>query len=205
VQRYGGFVAKYMGDGVLVYFGYPQAHEHDAERAVRSALDLVVAVAKLKTNTRLQTRVGIATGLVVVGDLVGSGEAQERGIVGETPNLAARLQALAGPDAILISAATRDLVGDIFACEDLGAHALKGISEPVQVWRVAGLREEEDAEFETTAADFPLVGRDEEIGLLRRAWQQTKEEGHGQVVFVSGEPGIGKSVATPALGAVRAA
>ena len=142
---------------------------------------------------------------MVVGETIGEGAAREQTVVGDTPNLAARLQALAGPDTILISAATHDLVGDIFACEGLGAHALKGIAEPVQVWRVAGLREEEDAEFETTAADFPLVGRDEEIGLLRRAWQQTKEEGHGQVVFISGEPGIGKSALVDTLRrAVRA-
>jgi class 3 adenylate cyclase len=114
VQRCGGFVAKYMGDGVLVYFGYPQAYEDDADRAVRSALDLIAAVAKLKTNTRLQTRVGIATGLVVVGDLVGSGEAQERGIVGETPNLAARLQGLAEPDTVVIADATKRLLGNLF-------------------------------------------------------------------------------------------
>ena len=199
VRRYDGYIAKFMGDGVLVYFGYPNAQERDAERAVRTGLAILDAVPALGTEIAhgngagLAVRIGIASGVVVVGETIGEGAAREQTVVGETPNLAARLQSLAGADAILISAATRDLVGDIFACEDLGAHALKGISEPVQVWRVAGLREEEDAEFETTAADFPLVGRDEEIGLLRRAWQQTKEEGHGQVVFVSGEPGIGKS------------
>jgi class 3 adenylate cyclase len=134
VQGYGGFVAKYMGDGVLVYFGYPQAHEDDAERAVRSALDFVVAVAKLKANTRLQTRVGIATGLVVVGDLVGSGEAQERGIVGETPNLAARLQGLAEPNMVVIADSTRRLLGNLFELRDLGHRKLKGLVGAVQVW-----------------------------------------------------------------------
>jgi AAA ATPase domain/Adenylate and Guanylate cyclase catalytic domain len=141
----------------------------------------------------LAVRIGIASGLVVVGETIGEGAAREQTVVGETPNLAAPLQALAGPDALLISAATRDLVGHIFACEALGAHALKGIAEAVQVWHVTGLREEEDAEIDAAPADFPLVGRDEEIGLLRRAWQQIKAEGHGQVVFVSGEPGIGKT------------
>jgi len=205
VRRFDGYIAKFMGDGVLVYFGYPNAQEKDAERAVRAGLAILDALPALNAQTargngtRLAVRIGIASGLVVVGETIGEGAAREQTVVGETPNLAARLQTLAGPDAILISAATRDLVGDIFACEALDAHALKGIAEPVQVWRVAGLREEEDAEFETTAADFPLVGRDEEIGLLRRAWQQTKEEGHGQVVFVSGEPGIGKSALVDTL------
>src|SRR5579863_10109088 len=125
VRRFGGFVAKYMGDGVLVYFGYPQAHEDDAERAVRAGLELVAAVAALNSPVSLQTRVGIATGLVVVGDLVGSGEAQERGIVGETPNLAARLQALAEPNTVVIAEGTRKLLGNLFELEDLGAKDLK--------------------------------------------------------------------------------
>ncbi|HEX3524505.1 MAG TPA: adenylate/guanylate cyclase domain-containing protein [Stellaceae bacterium] len=205
VRRFDGYIARFMGDGVLVYFGYPNAQEKDAERAVRTGLAILDGLPALSAElargngTRLAVRIGIATGIVVVGETIGQGAAREQTVVGETPNLAARLQALAGPDAILISAATYDLVGDIFACEGLGAHALKGIAEPVQVWRVTGLREEDDGELETTAADFPLVGRDEEIGLLRRAWQQTKEEGHGQVVFVSGEPGIGKSALVDTL------
>ena len=126
VRRFGGFVAKYMGDGVLVYFGYPQAHEDDAERAVRSGLELVTAVGKLGMGTPLQTRVGIATGLVVVGDLVGTGQARERGIVGETPNLAARLQGLAEPDAVVVADATRRLLGNLFELTDLGLQELKG-------------------------------------------------------------------------------
>ena len=205
VRRFDGYIAKFMGDGVLVYFGYPNAQEKDAERAVRTGLAILDALPALNAETargngtRLAVRIGIATGIVVVGETIGQGAPREQTVVGETPNLAARLQALAGPDAILISAATHDLAGDIFACEALGVQALKGIAEPVQVWRVTGLREEADAEFETTAEDFPLVGRDEEIGLLRRAWQQTKEEGHGQVVFVSGEPGIGKSALVDTL------
>src|ERR1700719_1747670 len=127
VQRFGGFVAKYMGDGVLVYFGYPQAHEDDAERAVRAGLELVAAVGGLKTHAPLETRVGIATGLVVVGDLIGSGASQEQAIVGETPNLAARLQSIAEPNSVVIAESTRRLLGNLFELADLGAHELKGI------------------------------------------------------------------------------
>ena len=132
VRRFGGFVAKYMGDGVLIYFGYPQAHEDDAERAVRAGLELVAAVSDLKTHAALQTRVGIATGLVVVGDLIGSGASQEQAIVGETPNLAARLQGVAEPNSVVIAESTRKLVGNLFELEDLGAQDLKGIAGPVQ-------------------------------------------------------------------------
>jgi class 3 adenylate cyclase/predicted ATPase len=204
VRHFDGYIAKFMGDGVLIYFGYPNAQEKDADRAVRTGLAILDAMPTLNAETargngtRLAVRIGIASGIVVVGETIGEGAAREQTVVGDTPNLAARLQALAGPDAILVSAATHDLIGDIFTCEGLGAHALKGIAEPVQVWRVNGLREEE-AEFDTAAADLPLIGRDEEVGLLRRAWQQTKEEGHGQVVFVSGEPGIGKSALVDTL------
>jgi class 3 adenylate cyclase len=127
VGRFGGFVAKYQGDGVLIYFGYPQAHEDDAERAVQAGLELVAAVSDLKTHAILQTRVGIATGLVVVGDLIGSGASQEQSIVGETPNLAARLQSLAEPSSVVIADSTRKLVGNLFELEDLGAKDLKGI------------------------------------------------------------------------------
>ena len=138
VERNGGFVAKYMGDGVLAYFGYPQAHEHDAERAVRAGLNLVEAVPKLATNvgSPLQVRVGIATGLVVVGDLIGAGAAQEQVVVGETPNLAARLQALAEPGAVVIAASTRQLTGGLFEYRDLGALELKGFAENVTAWQV---------------------------------------------------------------------
>ena len=134
VRRFGGFVAKYLGDGVLVYFGYPQAHEDDAERAVRAGLELIEAVSALKAASPLQTRVGIATGLVVVGDLVGSGEAQERGIVGETPNLAARMQGVAEPNTVVIAEGTRKLLGNLFELEDLGAKDLKGIAGPLRAW-----------------------------------------------------------------------
>ena len=135
VQRFGGFVAKYMGDGVLIYFGYPQAHEDDAERAVRAGLELVAAVSGLKTHAALQTRVGIATGLVVVGDLIGSGASQEQAIVGETPNLAARLQGVAEPNSVMIAEGTRRLVGNLFELEDLGrrtSRASRSRCEPRQ-------------------------------------------------------------------------
>src|SRR5438094_1474971 len=167
VQRFGGFVAKYMGDGVLVYFGYPQAHEDDAERSVRAGLELVHAVTALKSSAPLQARVGIATGLVVVGDLFGSGEAQERGIVGETPNLAARLQGVAEPNTVVIAEGTRRLLGNLFDLEDLGAKDLKGISGPVRAW--AALRvSSAEGRFEALHATglAALVGRDVELALL---------------------------------------
>ena len=197
--RFGGFVAKYMGDGVLVYFGYPQAHEDDAERAVRAGLELVAAVSDLKTNAGLQTRVGIATGLVVVGDLIGSGEAQERGIVGETPNVAARLQGVAEPNTVVIAEGTRKLLGNLFELEHLGAKDLKGIAGPVHAW--AALRDSSaEGRFEAFHASglTELVGREEELDLLLRRWSKAKT-GEGQVVLLSGEPGIGKSRLTAAL------
>ncbi len=199
VRRFGGFVAKYMGDGVLVYFGYPQAHEDDAERAVRAGLELIAAVAGLKTRAPLQTRVGIATGLVVVGDLIGSGEAQESGIVGETPNLAARLQGIAEPNVVVIAEATRKLLGNLFELEDLGAKNLKGIAGPVHAW--AALRASSvESRFEAlhTTGLTPLVGREEELELLLRRWSRAKT-GEGQVVLLSGEAGIGKSRLIAAL------
>ena len=159
VERFGGFVAKFMGDGVLVYFGYPQAHEDDAERAMRAGLELVAAVNALKTHAPLETRVGIATGLVVVGDLIGSGASQEQGIVGETPNLAARLQSIAEPNSVVIAESTRKLLGNLFELEDLGAQDLKGIAGPVRAW-VAMRPSSVESRFEalrTTAT--PLVGR----------------------------------------------
>jgi class 3 adenylate cyclase len=134
VVRFGGFVAKYRGDGVLVYFGYPRAHEDDAERAVRAGLELVAAVGGLRTHAALRTRVGIAIGLVVVGDLVGSGASQEQAIVGDTPNLAARWQGIAEPNSIVIDERTRRLVGSLFELEDLGPQDVKGISGPLRAW-----------------------------------------------------------------------
>jgi class 3 adenylate cyclase len=173
VQRFGGFVAKFMGDGVLIYFGYPQAHEDDAERAVRAGLDLIAAVSVLKASVSLQTRVGIATGLVVVGDLLGSGEAQERGIVGETPNLAARLQGVAEPNSVVIAESTRKLVGNLFELEDLGARELKGIARLARAWaalRPSSVESRFEAQHETKLT--PLLGRDEELELLLRRWRQ---------------------------------
>src|SRR5271166_2013910 len=199
VRRFDGFVAKYLGDGVLVYFGYPQAHEDDAERAVRAGLELIAAMAALKSRVPLQTRVGIATGLVVVGDLIGSGAAQERGIVGETPNLAARLQRIAEPNMVVIAEGTRRLLGNLFELKDLGVSDLKGVAEPVQVW--AALRPSSVANhFEALHATglTALVGRDEESELLLRRWARAKS-GEGQVVLLSGEAGIGKSRLTAAL------
>jgi class 3 adenylate cyclase len=192
VQRFGGFVAKYMGDGVLVYFGYPHAHEDDAERAVRAGLELIQAVGGLKSNDPLQTRVGIATGLVVIGDLVGSGEAQERGIVGETPNLAARLQGIAEPNTVLIAESTRKLLGNLFELKDLAERELKGIAQPVRAWAALSASTVESRFEALRTATTPLVGRDEEIDLLTRRWEQAKA-GDGCVVLISGEPGIGKS------------
>jgi class 3 adenylate cyclase/tetratricopeptide (TPR) repeat protein len=198
VGRFAGFVAKYMGDGVLIYFGYPEAHEDDPERAVRAGLAVVDAVGGLATPEPLSVRLGVASGLVVVGDLIGAGAAQERGVVGETPNLAARLQTLAQPSMLVIADSTRRQIGALFGLEDLGPQDLAGFAEPQRVWRVVGesgvLSRFEALRSEAT----PLVGRDEELNLLVRRWQQTKS-GEGQVVLVSGEPGIGKSRLTAAL------
>ena len=199
VTRFDGFVAKYMGDGVLVYFGYPQAHEDDAERAVRAGLELIAAVNALKTGASLQTRVGIATGLVVVGDLIGSGEAQERGIVGETPNLAARLQGIAEPNTVVIADSTRKLLGNLFDLQDLGARDLKGIAGPLRAWTAVRASAVE-SRFEALHASglTELVGREEELEILLRRWSKAKA-GEGQVVLLSGEAGIGKSRLTEAL------
>ena len=199
VRRFDGFVAKYMGDGVLVYFGYPQAHEDDAERAVRAGLELIAALARLNSRTSLQTRVGIATGVVVIGDLVGSGEAQERGIVGETPNLAARLQGLARPNTVVIAEDTRRLLGNLFELEDVGPRDLKGIAGPTRAWTVLRPSSAE-SRFEAlhAAGLTALVGREEEMELLLRRWSRAKA-GEGQVVLISGEAGIGKSRLTAAL------
>ncbi|MGY8683223.1 adenylate/guanylate cyclase domain-containing protein [Bradyrhizobium sp. UFLA05-153] len=199
VRRFGGFVAKYMGDGVLVYFGYPQAHEDDAERAVRAALETIAAVGTLKLSVTLQTRVGIATGLVVIGDLIGSGEAQERGIVGETPNVAARLQGVAEPNAVLIAESTRRLLGNLFDLKDLGPQELKGIPGSIRAW-VALRPSLAEGRFEALHAGglTELIGRQEEFELLLRRWC-TAKTGEGQVVLLSGEAGIGKSRLTAAL------
>jgi len=199
IRRYDGFVAKYMGDGILVYFGYPRAHEDEAERSVRAGLDIVAAMAELNAAIRrppgveLAVRIGIATGPVIVGDQIGEGTASETAVVGETPNLAARLQALAQPNQIVVSAATRAMLGDHFDLEDLGACELKGFAEPVPVWRVLAARDVESRFAATRAgSSAPLVGRQEEMGLLLRAWEGSSH-GRGQVVLIQGEAGVGKS------------
>jgi class 3 adenylate cyclase/predicted ATPase len=199
VSRFGGFVAKYMGDGVLVYFGYPQAHEDDAERAVRAGLETIAAVAALVTSVPLQTRIGIATGVVVIGDLIGSGSAREQAIVGDTPNLAARLQGIAKPNTVVIAESTRRLLGNLFDLEDLGPQDLKGINLPTRAWAALQASSME-SRFEALHGSglTELVGRQEELELLLRRWSRVKT-GEGQVVLIAGEAGIGKSRLTAAL------
>jgi class 3 adenylate cyclase len=201
VARYDGFVAKFMGDGALIYFGYPRAHEDDAERATRAGLALVEAVRALRQErgVALEVRAGIASGLVVVGELMGEGEARERGVVGETPNLAARLQALAEPGSVVVAESTRRLLGSLFEYQDLGPIALKGIAAPVRAWQVSG-KGVTDSRFEALhgVALTPLVGREEEIALLLRR-EREAAQGDGRVVLICGEPGIGKSRLIAAL------
>jgi class 3 adenylate cyclase/tetratricopeptide (TPR) repeat protein len=197
VHRFDGFVAKYMGDGALVYFGYPGAHEDDAERAVRAGLELIPAVAELDVPVSLQTRVGIATGLVVVGDMIGSGEAHERGIVGETPNLAARLQGVAEPNMVVIAESTRRLLGSLFVLKDIGIKDLKGIG-PVPAWAVLRASAVESRFEALRSRATSLVGREQEIEVLKRHWERAKY-GEGRVVLLSAEAGIGKSRLVVAL------
>ncbi|MDX1487815.1 MAG: adenylate/guanylate cyclase domain-containing protein, partial [Acidiferrobacterales bacterium] len=206
IEEFDGFVAKYMGDGVLVYFGYPRAHEDDAARAVRAALGILEALPELNVavsadkRIELEVRVGIATGLVVVGDTVGEGTSEEKSVVGDTPNLAARLQALAPSNGIVISPETRHLTGKVFDYQDLGTHELKGFAEPIVAWRVLGESAMDSRrEAARPSALTELVGREHELGLLERAWEQS-QAGFGQVVLISGEPGIGKSRLVDALG-----
>jgi class 3 adenylate cyclase len=170
IVKHGGFVARYMGDGVLAYFGYPQAHEDDAERAVRAGLALVGAGTKLDAGSgrALQKRVGIATGLVVVGDLITDDPSHECEVVGETPNLAARLQALAEPDTVVIDSNTRRLLGHLFEYRTLGPLSVKGFADPVAVWQVARVSAVESRFEALRATTTPLIGRDEEVDLLLR-------------------------------------
>ncbi len=206
IERYGGHVAQYLGDGLMTYFGWPRAHEDDAERAIRAGLDIVGAVKKVKAPDSLpgplpdplQVRVGIATGPVVVGETGGGDASVPKLAVGETPNLAARVQGLAAADQIVIGSTTRRLVGDTFDLDDLGAHSLKGIVEPVQTWRVTGVAQTE-GRFEARGGHLtPFVGRDAEIAMIVERWDQANA-GEGQAVFLSGEPGIGKSRITQVL------
>src|SRR5271157_3355634 len=195
VARYDGFVAKFMGDGILAYFGFPYAHEDDAARAVHAGLEIADAVSDLRTLARekLAVRIGIATGLVVVGEVVGQGSAQEQAVVGDTPNLAARLQGIAEPGGVVVSASTRRLLGDRFRLRDLGRHVVKGLAEPVEAWAAVGVSASE-SRFEAahSARLTKLVGREKEAELLLRRWAKART-GEGQIVLISGEAGIGKS------------
>ena len=192
IKRYDGYVARYMGDGLLVYFGYPTAHEDDAERAVRAGLDVVEMVTTLDISVELHVRVGIATGLVVAGDIVGEGAAEEHAVLGETPNLAARIQAIAAPDSVLVSAATQRLVEGRFEFESLEPQSLKGLREPVHAFKAMGIRAASRFEAATARGLSAVVGRQSELQLLVERWDQAKQ-GVGQVVLLCGEPGIGKS------------
>jgi class 3 adenylate cyclase len=199
IQRFDGHIAKYLGDGILVYFGYPRAHEHDAQQAVHVGLGILGAIVQVNTHLtherglRLAVRLGIHAGLVVADELGGGAMHEPLAIVGETPNIAARLQGVAEPDTVVISATTAHLVQGFFVCEDLGTPPLKGVSTPLRLYRVHGERAAE-SRFEAASAAglIPLIGRDEELGLILRRWAQAKT-GEGQVVLLTGEPGIGKS------------
>jgi len=200
IGRYGGFVAKFMGDGVLAYFGFPRAFEDAAERAVRAAIGILseVGAIELPDGTRVQARIGIATGLVVVGEIIGTGTAQERTIVGETPNLAARLQAIAGADCILISESTQKLLGGLFELTHTGEHELKGFGRRVPAWQVCGEASVESRFAAIRTGGLPLIGRAHEMGLMRERWHLARQ-GEGQIVTVTGEAGIGKSRVIEAL------
>jgi class 3 adenylate cyclase len=194
VGRFKGFIARYMGDGALIYFGYPQAREDDAERAVRAGLALVAAVTALRSRTasKLRCRIGISTGLAVVGDLIGSGAAQEQAVIGNTPNIAARLQALAKPNTVVVADTTRWQLGSLFELVDLGPQRLRGVAERQRAWLVSE-ESRVHSRFEALRSDeTPFVGREDQLDLLLGLWQQAKD-GDGGVVLLSGEPGIGKS------------
>ncbi len=198
IEEFGGYVARYMGDGVLAYFGYPRAHEDDAERALRAGLELIDSVSRLETGVALTVRVGVATGPVVVGDIVGEGASQESAVVGETPNLAARLQGIAEPNTVVLSAATRHLVAGRFDLDTMRPQTLKGIDQPVQAYRALAVRDVSRFDAARERRITPLVGRDEELGILQRRWRLAVE-GEGQAVLLSGEAGVGKSRIVRAL------
>ena len=205
IQQFDGFIARYVGDGVLIYFGWPEARETDAERAVRAGLAVATAVSAAPRGSEpLQVRIGIATGLVVIGEPIGSGDSRQQTAVGETPNLAARLQGLAGPNQVVIDAATRRQIGGLFECQDLGTVELKGLRAAVPAWRVLNegiLASRFEALRPTTTQ---LVGRDEEMEMLLRRWAQAKA-GNGRAVLISAEPGVGKSRLAQALTELLAA
>src|SRR5208282_267301 len=199
IQQFDGFIARYVGDGVLIYFGWPEARETDAERAVRAGLAVAVAVSATPVGSEpLHVRIGIATGLVVIGEPIGSGDSRQQTAIGETPNLAARLQGLAEPNQVVIDAATRRQIGGLFECRNLGTFELKGLLAAVPAWQV--LSENHTlGQFEALrSGTTPLVGRDEETELLLRRWAQAKA-GNGRVVLISAEPGVGKSRLAEAL------
>ena len=208
ILRFEGFVAQFLGDGVLAYFGWPRAHEDDAECAVRAGLAITAACSRLKAppGQTLQTRIGIATGVVVVGDLIAEGSGQRHAVVGETPNFAARLQGIAEPGSVVIADSTRHLAGDLFMLRDLGPQIFKGISEPGPVFAVLAERALESRFAARHALEVPsMVGREQELAMLLERWRQAKA-GAGQVVLLSGEAGIGKSrIAEAVIDAVRAA
>jgi class 3 adenylate cyclase len=199
IQQFDGFIARYVGDGVLIYFGWPQARETDAERAVRAGLAVATAVSGAsKGSEPLRVRIGIATGLVVIGEPIGSGDSRQQTAVGETPNLAARLQGLAGPGQVVIDSATRRQIGGLFECQDLGRVELKGLPVALAAWQVVS-ENRTLGQFEALrSGTTPLVGRDEEMALLLRRWAQAKA-GNGRVVLISADPGVGKSRLAEAL------
>src|SRR4051812_34661654 len=205
IRSFDGFIARYVGDGILTYFGWPQAHETDAERAVRAGLAVAAAVSEASVSGEpLQVRIGIATGLVVIGEPIGAGDSRQQTAVGETPNRAARLQSLAGPGQVVIDAATRRQIGRLFDCRDLGTIELKGLPAPVPAWQVVA-ENRALGQFEALRSGItPLVGRKEELELLLRRWTQAKT-GEGRVVLISGEPGVGKSRLAEALASQIAA
>jgi class 3 adenylate cyclase len=200
-RNYDGFLAEFRGDGILAYFGYPLAHEDDAERTVRAGLDIIAAVGRLETRAAepLAVRIGIATGVVVIGDLSREGALREHAVVGDAPNLAARLQALAEPGTVVVASSTRRLLGDLFRLRELGLHKVKGVAEPIAAWTVDGVSSFR-SRFQAihTASLTDLIGREDELNFLlerqRLAWK-----GEGQIVLISGEPGIGKSRLVTAL------
>jgi class 3 adenylate cyclase len=201
ILNYDGFLSEFRGDGIIAYFGYPRAHEDDAERTVRAGLDIIATIAGLETRAGepLSVRIGIATGLVVVGDLGGEGMLREHAVVGDAPNLAARLQALVTPGTVVVAESTRRLIGDLFRLRDLGRHEVKGIREAVGAWAVEGISASE-SRFEAIrrSALTDLIGRDDEIEILQE-WQGIAWKGEGQIVLISGEAGIGKSRIAAAL------